>query len=474
MLLVEPPVRSSGGPAHHLLTKESVYVQGEVTAGAATDSLGSLADAAAEVLRSNDTGRITVAAPRLYPHQWSWDAAFIAVGLAHLSVPRAIAELSSLLSAQWRTGMIPHIVFGDSQGYFPGPERWRTELSTERPARVATSGICQPPVHSLALAAIVETGRRNGGSDRRAAEEFLAATLDRWVAWHDWLATVRDPDGSGLVEIHHSWESGMDNSPRWDLPYAGVVPGEMQPFVRRDIVHVADARERPTDEEYRRYIWLVDQMAAASYDDSAMARTLDFRVADVFSSALLALACDVLAQLAETVARAETATHLRSVADRFRRGVAAAVSPETGLAQDRDLRTGTLLPSATIAGFAPLICGGDPATVEAQRALFLGPDWCGHPGLLHAVPPSTSPSDPAFRPSSYWRGPQWPVVTWLFARAAIERGDAELAAMLRAGSLRQLADASFAEYYQPFTGAALGSRHQSWTAAVALDWSVTP
>jgi hypothetical protein len=28
----------------------------------------------------------------------------------------------------------------------------------------------------------------------------------------------------------------------------------------------------------------------------------------------------------------------------------------------------------------------------------------------------------------------------------------------------------FAEYYQPVTGAPLGSLHQSWTAAVALDW----
>lgn len=492
MLSVERPVRLPGGPAHHLTIKEFVYVQGDSTTspqpglettqlagarghrGGRTATRESLAEAATNVLRSNDNGRVTVAAPRLYPHQWSWDAAFITVGLAHLSVPRAIVELSSLLSAQWRTGMIPHIVFGDSGEYFPGPERWRTERSPDRPADIATSGICQPPVHSLALAAIVEAGRRNGGSDRRDAEEFLVSTLDRLLDWHDWLATVRDPDGIGLVEIHHSWESGMDNSPRWDFPYAHVVPGDMEPFARRDTVHVADARERPTDDEYRRYIWLVDQMAAVSYDDAAVRRTSDFRVADVFSSALLALAGEVLAELAESVDRSAEAARLRTIAARFRRGVASTVSPETGLARDRDQRSGRWLQSATIGGFAPLICGGDPATVAAQRALFLGPDWCGHPELLHAVPPSTSPSDPAFRPRSYWRGPQWPVVTWLFARAATARGDSELAATLREESLRQLADASFAEYYHPFTGAPLGSRHQSWTAAVALDWSVAP
>jgi hypothetical protein len=32
-----------------------------------------------------------------------------------------------------------------------------------------------------------------------------------------------------------------------------------------------------------------------------------------------------------------------------------------------------------------------------------------------------------------------------------------------------LADGGFAEYFEPFTGEALGSDDQSWTAAVALD-----
>ena len=42
--------------------------------------------------------------------------------------------------------------------------------------------------------------------------------------------------------------------------------------------------------------------------------------------------------------------------------------------------------------------------------------------------------------------------------------------MLRDASLDQLADLSFAEYYEPITGEALGSRDQSWTAAAALEW----
>ncbi len=430
----------------------------------------SLAAAAADVLRGNDRGSLTVASPRLYPHQWSWDTAFIAVGICRLSVSRAVAEMSSLLAAQWPSGMIPHIVFDRPSGYFPGPDRWRSEVA-DSPPGVPTSGICQPPVHSIALACILEEGRRLGGAARRTAEEFLAGSLDGWLAWHRWLATARDPDGTGLVEIHHSWESGMDNSPRWDVPYAGVVPGPMEPFTRTDTRHIGDLAQRPTDEEYRRYIWLVDQMVAARYDEETVRKTIDFRVSDVFFSALLALASDILGGIAAEFGRPGDAADMAELAERCRAGVASTISAETGLARDRDLRTGEWLSTATLCGFAPLLCGGDPAVLARQRELLLGPDWCGHGDLRYAVPPSTSPSSPQFQRQQYWRGPQWPVMTWLFGWAARRHGDDELAGLLRDESLRQLGDLTFAEYYDPLSGQALGSTAQSWTAAVALDWT---
>ena len=54
---------------------------------------------AAAVLRENDMGGWTRASPTLYPHQWSWDSAFIAIGLAHLDTGRAAGEIRSLLRA---------------------------------------------------------------------------------------------------------------------------------------------------------------------------------------------------------------------------------------------------------------------------------------------------------------------------------------------------------------------------------------
>src|SRR6266545_2272621 len=89
------------------------------------------------------------------------DAAFVAIGLTHLSIPRACLELDTLLAAQWRTGMIPHIVFSDTASdYRPGPEWWRcAEVTDAAPRRPATSGICQPAVHAIAVARILDVAR---------------------------------------------------------------------------------------------------------------------------------------------------------------------------------------------------------------------------------------------------------------------------------------------------------------------------
>jgi hypothetical protein len=277
-----------------------------------------------------------------------------------------------------------------------------------------------------------------------------------------------------MLTIVHGWESGMDNSPRWDLPYAEVVPGsDLPPYVRLDrgLVAQADA-ERPSDAEYDRYLWLIEEMRKVRYDADAVVRTSSFLVGDVFVTALFSLASEVLAGLGEeTEQPAWQVRQLRGWARRSRAAVAAAYDPATGLARDRDLRGDRWLSTSTIAGFAPLLCGGLPVDAEKKLlATLCGPDWAGHPALFAAIPPSVSPNDPGFRPREYWRGPVWPVFAWLFGWAFERHGWLAESGHLRSECLRLAADGSFAEYYHPLTGEPLGSRQQSWTATVVLDW----
>jgi hypothetical protein len=63
------------------------------------------------VLDFNWTGEYTMPGPRLYPHQWSWDAAFIAIGYSHYDQERATRGLRHLFEAQWKNGLLPQLVF---------------------------------------------------------------------------------------------------------------------------------------------------------------------------------------------------------------------------------------------------------------------------------------------------------------------------------------------------------------------------
>lgn len=428
---------------------------------------------AQRVLEQNDLGTMVAAAPRLYPHQWSWDAAFIAIGLAHLSVPRALTELRTLLAAQWSTGMIPHIVFSPGTDYFPGPDVWGTDGAAAKPEGVQTSGICQPPVHAISLARIVDIAEAAGGRAAEQAHDFARQAVPRLADWHRWLSTVRDPDHMGLVQIHHGWESGMDNSPRWDAAYGAIVVEQETELRRHDTALVADASERPTDNEYQRYLHLVAQMRSVGYADERIAEVIDFRVGDVFMTALLALAADDLAHLGHGLGIEDSVADQEEIATRARAAVLSSVDPTTGLCRDWDARTRTWSGAPSLASFSALLCGGDKDVMARQREVLAGPQWASHPSVRFTVPPTLSPDDPGFQARTYWRGPVWPVMNWLFSWALARHGDTELSDLWREQGLAQLGDLRFGEYYDALTGDPAGSLDQSWSAAVALDWVAT-
>ena len=51
---------------------------------------------------------------KLYPAQWNWDSAFIALGYSYFNLNHALKEITTLLDGQWKDGMVPHILFHDT------------------------------------------------------------------------------------------------------------------------------------------------------------------------------------------------------------------------------------------------------------------------------------------------------------------------------------------------------------------------
>ena len=162
--------------------------------------------------------------------------------------------------------MIPHIVFDPAEtGYFPGPDRWAcAEHTADAPTVPRTSGICQPPVHALAVERIVEVAADRGGAADAAVDTWLTAGLSEAARLAPLPRASARPDRHGLLTIYHGWESGMDNSPRWDEAYSRVTVGpDLPAYQRRDTRIVTDASQRPSTLEYDRYLWIVEQLKRA-------------------------------------------------------------------------------------------------------------------------------------------------------------------------------------------------------------------
>ncbi|CAL2059909.1 MULTISPECIES: MGH1-like glycoside hydrolase domain-containing protein [Streptomyces] len=418
---------------------------------------------AARVLDANWTGASTVPSRSLYPHQWSWDSAFIAIGLRHLSPLRAQTELESLLAAQWTDGRVPHIVFNPSvplDAYFPGPDFWRSTTAGRAagaPRTVQTSGIVQPPVHALAAWLV---HRADPGLSH--ARGFLARVYPRLAAWHRYLLRRRDLGGGGLVSVVHPWEQGMDNSPCWDAPLARIDPAPARSFRRADLDHGAP-EDRPTDLDYGRYVRLAVEYRDARYADGHG----EFAVEDPSFNALLIASEHALAHIAAELGAGSAARHAR--AERLTSALVERLwSAESGMFLCRDVSGGELIPERGVSGLIPLLLPTLPGElVTALVRTLTGPHF-GLGGATRLVP-SYDLLGEAFDPHRYWRGPAWFNTSWLVERGLRLHGERAPADALGA-ALLELAEASgFAEYVDPFTGEACGASDFGWTAALALD-----
>jgi hypothetical protein len=422
-----------------------------------------LAREAIQVLDANWMGHATRASARLYPHQWSWDSACIAIGHAGRDQQRAEAELRWLFAGQWSDGLLPHIRFADDARYFPGPEFWQTHLTPSAPQHPKTSGIVQPPVHATAAWHVYRRAR-----DGDQAKAFLRELMPKLAAWHEYLYRERTRDGDGLVEIWHPWESGMDNSPLWDEALARISPPlDAIPDYQRVDLDFVDAAQRPTNAEYDRYAYLVKLYRDCGYDPACIRAKCPFVVHDVlFNSLLVQANCD-LAEIARVLGL--DPAPFEASAERTAAGVDARLWDDTaGSYVDYDVRAGERVSAHTAGAFSPLFAG-IPSPARARQMLgqlmasAVPVDGAGR------VVPSVAPSDANFDPALYWRGPVWPMINWVLHAGLLRYGFTAEAGEIRNALLELVRREGIWEHYNATTGRGQGTEELSWTAALVLD-----
>ncbi len=404
---------------------------------------------AKRILVANDRGGYTVPTDRLYPFQWNWDSAFVAMGFALYDTDRAYRELERLVEGQWADGMIPHIVFHQpSDTYFPGPNVWRTSHT------IPTSGITQPPVFAIALKKL-----HNAAGDKARTLPLYEAALK----WHRWWYAARDPEGTGLVALLHPWESGSDNSPAWDLALARVPTTTDTPVVRKDTGHV-NADMRPRNEDYQRFIHLVDTYAASGWDPAKQWQAAPFKVAEIQTTAILLKAGEELEALARELGRTQDLAEITAFNEKTRRAMLAQWRPALSRFVSRDLVSGQDIEAPTQAGFIPLLS----LDLDKPIAAALLAEMKAWSKDMKVAFPTTKPGFTGWEPKRYWRGPSWAIINWLLIDGLRRNGHPEAAEDLRKSTVTAIETEGFAEYFDPVTGEGCGGLGFSWTAAAYM------
>jgi hypothetical protein len=283
---------------------------------------------------------------------------------------------------------------------------------------------------------------------QRGGSAVLDELLPAVRAYYDWCRRARDVDGSGLLVVFETHETGMDQSPVFDA-YVGV----------RDLTpHGFEVAWRA----------IAEAQAEVGRDPARLVELDRFMLVDVLVNAVYAENQHVLADLLVQAGDDAGAAEMRARAER----TASALVSRCWSEADQDFhalagRAGQPLPGGSVAGLLPLMLASCPEPIAARiiRRLEAETEF----GARYPIP-SVARSHPAFSARALgnvlWRGPTWINVNWLMARGLHRRGRADLARRIEDASLALVERSGFREYYNPLTGAGYGARDFAWSGLV--------
>ena len=434
------------------------------------DNHDELKTSLSRVLDTNHRGTHTTPAAHLYPHQWLWDSAFIAIGLRHINLQRARTEIESIFRGQWTNGMVPHMIFDDSPKYKRDRAMWDSRLSPYSPASHSTTGITQPP---MLAEAIHQVGQRMKRGERL---QWYKSILPKLVKYHEWLMDERDPHDSGLTIQVHPYETGLDNTPPWIIqlhqrskPWwiksiERTSADRLVNLIRRDTRHVPPG-QRMSNIDALMYWDIVRGFRKKSWDMDKMLHKADFMVEDVAFNSILVRANQILTSLAKESGM-RLPTRLQNWIDKNAEAIEDLWSHQEGMYFCRDFVTRKHIEEPTIASLLPLYAG----TISEEHAQRLVDLLKSHKHFATTYPlPSVPLSSSYYNPIHYWQGPMWLNTNWLIIKGLENYGYTKEAKHIREQSIAALDLSGPYEYFNPQSGDGLGAKDFSWTASLGLD-----
>ncbi len=419
-----------------------------------------------------------------YVHQWLWDSAGIAMGLVHLNEEAAFNELVSLVAGQWDNGLIPHIIYNPNESrYYPPADQWQTTRFTRQ--GIKTSGITDPPLLAIAAEYLCDHS-----SDEQKKRDFLKTVLPSLMAYHNHLKRYRDPEECGLLTIVHPWESGTDDSPRWDSMLKRIDLNSIPANIKADVdqnrkdIRFHGSQERPTEEDYYRYIYLIELFKGLSWNYRKIVEQSPFAVKDILFNSIWQRANEALAALLYTYGEQEEANKYQQWAEEIRKALTNTWDQASNQYCDIDVTQGDHRPIAvpTNAMFMPLYAG---AVTDQQLDILLHRLSQADEFSTAYPVPSTAINCRYFDKERYWRGPTWPITNFFIIEGLKQyrtrhKDVDQRANFLTARTIQMIRDNGFWEYFDPIDDGTkanekgMGFSSFSWTAAILIQLTWRP
>ena len=368
----------------------------------------------------------------VYPHQWLWDSCFHSIIWAELGDARGEIELETALRHQMDNGFVPHMTYWSTPD--AGASFW---------GRPTTSTITQPPMYGHAAAELARRGFE--------VSDALISKLEQAFVY---LLEGRARTSGGLIPIYHPWESGCDDSPRWDVVDGN---GSSGPF-------------SPTEWKKTK----IDLTRSLVFDEyGAPVGNPGFEVGSIGFNSLVVFNLSEFLSIPGVSGRPRSA-ELAAESASLRSAIAGRWSDETQ----------TWLDDSEVTGRTPTSIvrrNSGCKTADSLLALLVDPRNVGFDQLTNEEelggrfgPPGVHRDEQSYDGSVYWRGPSWPQLNYLLAVAARRAGNDKLGDRIVAGQRRGVETSGWAEYWNADTGAGLGAIPQTWSGLAIVAGHKTP
>tara|TARA_B100001029_G_scaffold24859_2_gene17431 strand:+ start:52 stop:1314 length:1263 start_codon:yes stop_codon:yes gene_type:complete len=388
---------------------------------------------------------------KLYPAQWNWDSAFIALGYSYFNLNFALKEIKTLLDGQWKDGMVPHILFHNTDtNYYPNHTAWNCGN------KIRSSGITQPPVLASILKQIID---KNKITKKQKLE--IKKLIIKIKKSHEWFIQYRDPNKSGLVSILHPWESGYDNSSLWDEPMNKVIIEKNIQYKRADN-KVVNPEHRPLNIDYDRYVTIKNDLRKKKYNPKKIFSTALFNVVDVgFNSIFLKANKDLIILLKKFNLNSSKIKNYLKITER---NILKFFDKKKGTFFSFDLRNKKKILVPSITNYLILFADINNRKINSVLIKNLKKHNLKEKYFFSSI----KPNHKSFEEKRYWRGPVWINCNW-FIYKGLKNKDDKYSKKIKQSTIKLVEKKGFHEYYSCKNGTPMGANNFSWSAALYLD-----